>query len=101
MDMNKNVEAVGVSINFVTDKVNVRVNGRVATVEMNRPEALNALDVDMLRGLVCKLKEISESDDIDIIVLTGSGRAFSAGGDIKTMLSNMNENDFYPCYGYN
>ena len=31
-------------INFITDKVKVRVNGRVATVEMNRPEALNALD---------------------------------------------------------
>jgi 2-(1,2-epoxy-1,2-dihydrophenyl)acetyl-CoA isomerase len=96
MDLNMNVEAVGVSINFVTDKVNVKVNGRVATVEMNRPEALNALDLDMLKGLVCSLKKISDSDDIDIIVLTGSGRAFSSGGDIKTMLSNMNENDFFP-----
>ncbi|MDF2856871.1 MAG: enoyl-CoA hydratase [Neobacillus sp.] len=96
MDLNMNVEAVGMSINFVTDKVNVKVNGRVATVEMNRPEALNALDVDMLKGLVCSLKKISDSDDIDIIVLKGSGRAFSSGGDIKTMLSNMNESDFYP-----
>jgi 2-(1,2-epoxy-1,2-dihydrophenyl)acetyl-CoA isomerase len=83
-------------INSVTDKVNVSVNGRVATIEMNRPDALNAMDLELIKGLVCKLKEISESDEIDIVVLTGKGRAFSAGGDIKTMLSNMNENDFFP-----
>ncbi|MEH7180797.1 enoyl-CoA hydratase [Neobacillus vireti] len=84
------------TINFVTDKVKVRVNGRVATVEMNRPEALNAIDGDMIRGLVSKLKEIAESDDIDVVVLTGSGRAFSAGGDIKTMLSELSESEFFP-----
>lgn len=89
-----------VSLNFVTDKVNVIIKGRVATVEMNRPEALNALDADLIKGLVCKLKEISVSDVIDIVVLTGKGRAFSAGGDIKTMLSNMNEQDFLPVMDY-
>ncbi|MEH7112547.1 enoyl-CoA hydratase [Neobacillus niacini] len=88
------------TINFVTDKVKVRVTGRVATVEMNRPEALNALDVDMIRGLVWNLKEIAESDDIDVVVLTGSGRAFSAGGDIKTMLSDLNESEFFPVMDY-
>lgn len=84
------------SLNFETNKVNVIINGRVAKVEMNRPDALNALDMDLLKGLVCKLKEIGESDDIDIVVLTGKGRAFSAGGDIKTMLSEMNEQSFFP-----
>ncbi|ULT58061.1 enoyl-CoA hydratase [Neobacillus drentensis] len=88
------------SINFVTDKVNLRVNGRVATIELNRPEALNAMDIDVIKGLVCKLKEISESDEIDILVITGKGKAFSAGGDIKTMLSNMNEADFFPVMDY-
>jgi 2-(1,2-epoxy-1,2-dihydrophenyl)acetyl-CoA isomerase len=87
---------LGMSINFITDKVNVKVTGRVAMLEMNRPEALNAMDSDMIKGLVCKLKEISESDEIDIVVITGKGRAFSAGGDIKTMLSNMNEHEFFP-----
>jgi len=81
---------------FLTDKVNVTVNGRVATVELNRPEALNAMDVEMIKGLVCKLKELSGSDEIDIVVLTGKGRAFSSGGDIKTMLSNMDGQDFIP-----
>ncbi|MDR4945838.1 enoyl-CoA hydratase [Neobacillus cucumis] len=84
------------TINFVTEKVNLRVNGRVATIEINRPETLNALDTDVLKGLVCKLKEISESDEIDIVVLTGKGKAFSSGGDIKTMLSNRDDRNFFP-----
>ncbi|MBU8915669.1 enoyl-CoA hydratase [Bacillus sp. FJAT-29953] len=84
------------ALNFVTEKVNLKVEGRVATLEMNRPEALNAMDVDMIKGLVSKLKEISESDDVDILILTGKGKAFSAGGDIKTMLSDMDENGFLP-----
>lgn len=83
-------------MNYLTDKVKVTINGRVASVAMNRPEALNALDTDIIKALVCKLKEISESDEIDIVVITGNGRAFSSGGDIKTMLSNMNESDFSP-----
>lgn len=79
---------------FVTDKVNVVVNGRVATVELNRPESLNALDTEMIKGLISRLKEISESDEIDIVVLKGKGRAFSAGGDIKWMADQSNESDF-------
>ncbi|MDR7001296.1 enoyl-CoA hydratase [Neobacillus niacini] len=80
----------------VTEKVSVTVNGRVAMVEMNRPEAMNAMDIDLIKGLVIKLKEISDSDEIDIVVLKGKGRAFSAGGDIKTMLSNTDESEFFP-----
>lgn len=79
---------------IITGLVNVTVNGRVATVELNRPEALNALNKDLIKCLAIKLKEISISDDIDIVVLTGAGRVFSAGGDIKTMLMDIDESDF-------
>lgn len=82
-------------IEGVTDKVNLSVEGRVATVELNRPESLNALDVEMLRGLLSVLKDVSNSDGIDIVVLIGKGRAFSSGGDIKTMMTAKNESDFY------
>lgn len=78
-----------------TDPVKVTVEGRIATVELNRPEALNSLNKDFLKSLVVKLKKISISDDIDIVVLTGAGRVFSAGGDIKTMLKDSNDSDFY------
>lgn len=81
-------------MDFVTDKVNVSVENRVATIEMNRPDSLNALDVDMLKGLLAAVKDVSNSDGIDIVVLKGRGRAFSSGGDIKTMLLEANESDF-------
>jgi 2-(1,2-epoxy-1,2-dihydrophenyl)acetyl-CoA isomerase len=80
---------------YTTDTVIVKVSGRVATVAMNRPDALNALNKEMIKGLVVKLKEIGDSDDIDIVVLTGNGKAFSAGGDIKSMVGLTDESDFF------
>ncbi|RDU35309.1 enoyl-CoA hydratase [Neobacillus piezotolerans] len=80
--------------NFVTEKVDVHVVGRVATVKMNRPDALNALDKEMIKGLVSRLKKISVSDEIDIVVLSGTDKAFSSGGDIKAMLSLEDEYEF-------
>jgi enoyl-CoA hydratase/carnithine racemase len=77
-----------------TDKLNIKVKNRVATVALNRPEQLNALDMEMLKVLVCRLKEISETDDIDIVVLTGNGRAFSSGGDINWLNTHESENEF-------
>ncbi|SEN11579.1 Enoyl-CoA hydratase/carnithine racemase [Mesobacillus persicus] len=82
------------NLDFKTDTVKVNIEGRVATVELNRPESMNALDLEMIRGLAWNLKELCNSDDVEIVVLKGSGRAFSAGGDIKTMLAEGNESDF-------
>lgn len=82
------------TIKFETDTVQLHVNGRVATIELNRPESLNALNVEMLKGLASVLKEISQSSAVDIVVLKGKGRAFSSGGDIKTMLLEAKEEDF-------
>lgn len=83
------------AIQSATNTVLVHVEGRVATLEMNRQESLNAMNLDMIKELTVKLKDITLADDIDIIVLKGSGRAFSSGGDIKSMLLGINESDFY------
>ncbi|MEH7444378.1 enoyl-CoA hydratase [Bacillus sp. JJ1122] len=88
------------TIESSTETVKLRIDGRVAVLELNRPEALNALDVEMIRGVSANLKEICKSDEVDIVVIKGAGRAFSAGGDIKTMLSNTNESDFYHVMDY-
>jgi 2-(1,2-epoxy-1,2-dihydrophenyl)acetyl-CoA isomerase len=93
--MYKTGRRLAVNTSFTTDTVLVKVNGRVATVEMNRPESLNAINKEMIKGLIVKLKEISESDDIDIIVITGNGKTFSSGGDIKAMLELKEESDFF------
>nr|WP_197028418.1 enoyl-CoA hydratase [Bacillus sp. EB01] len=86
---------MGLSLNGLTEKVSVSVDGRVATVKMNKPETMNALDKEMIKGLIGRLKEISDSDDIDVVVLTGTERAFSSGGDIKAMLSLNDEYEFF------
>lgn len=65
------------SIRFETD-------GPVAVLTIDRPEALNALDVASLRALRAHLGEIRDRDDLRVAVLTGAGtRAFCAGADLK------------------
>lgn len=81
--------------NTESNTVLVHVNGRVATIQLNRPESLNSLNVELIKGLTTKLKEISITDDIDVVVITGNERAFSSGGDIKMMLQETNESDFF------
>ena len=64
----------------------VEHDGAVAVVTVDRPDALNALDVATLTELRDRLKELSADADTRVLVLTGSGeRAFIAGADIKHM----------------
>ena len=57
----------------------------VLTLTMNRPERLNALTPDMLQGLHDGLTRAAGDSDVAVVVLTGAGRAFCAGGDVKAM----------------
>ena len=58
----------------------------VAVLTIDRPEALNALDVATLTGLRDRLLDLHDDDEVRVIVLTGAGdRAFAAGADIKYM----------------
>jgi enoyl-CoA hydratase len=56
--------------------------GRVVTIALYRPEKLNAFNARLHAELATILQRVGDDPDSDIIVLTGSGRAFSAGGDI-------------------
>ncbi len=62
---------------------------QVATVTLHRPEALNAVNEPMHTELETLFAEIAYDDAINAIVLTGAGRAFCAGGDIKGMDSRV------------
>lgn len=55
--------------------------GTVRVLILNRPEKLNAANLEMQRGLLNALKAASEEPELRALVLTGAGRAFSAGGD--------------------
>ena len=57
----------------------------IVTLTLNRPERLNAFSPDMLAGLHEALPRLGADPAVGAIVLTGAGRAFCAGGDVKTM----------------
>ena len=58
---------------------------RIATITLNRPEALNAFNLPMHKELDDIWVDLMRDEDVDVAVLTGAGRCFSAGGDIKEM----------------
>jgi enoyl-CoA hydratase/carnithine racemase len=59
--------------------------GPVATITLSRPEALNAITREMLDELATALDDVSSDHGTRVIVLTGAGRAFSAGVDLKEL----------------
>lgn len=59
--------------------------GPVLSLTLNRPESLNAFSPEMILGLKDALYHAEQDDDVQVIVLSGAGRSFSAGGDVKTM----------------
>lgn len=63
----------------------VEVEDHVALIKLNRPDALNALNSELLTELAQALKEADANEKVRCIVLTGSEKAFAAGADIKEM----------------
>jgi 2-(1,2-epoxy-1,2-dihydrophenyl)acetyl-CoA isomerase len=68
-----------------TDHLLASVDNGVATITLNRPEARNALSGDMLRALANVLAQCEMDAAVKCLVLTGAGRGFCAGGDVKGM----------------
>ncbi|HXG03654.1 MAG TPA: enoyl-CoA hydratase/isomerase family protein, partial [Candidatus Binatia bacterium] len=59
--------------------------GAIATLTLNRPEARNALDAAMRQELAAALDELERDPELRVLVLTGAGGHFCAGGDVKSM----------------
>lgn len=74
-------------------EVKVSIEGPVAILTVSRPEKLNAFDIDMLKSLSVACDEIEANAAIRVAILTGEGKAFSAGGDIKAW-GGMEANEF-------
>ena len=73
-------------MNFADYKALVlRRAGRVLYATMNRPDTLNAVDDDMDRDLARLFGDVAADAETHVLVLSGAGRAFSAGGDIEHM----------------
>src|SRR5687767_10011723 len=65
--------------------VTTRIVDGVARITLDRPDALNAITTEMLGALTESLDLAADDDAVDVIVLTGAGRAFSAGVDLKAL----------------
>ncbi len=63
----------------------VETRGRVGLITLNRPQALNALNLQMKRELASQVETFDKDSSIGAIVITGSEKAFAAGADIKEM----------------
>ena len=77
---------------MATVLVDKREDG-VALLTLNRPEALNSLGEDMLPRLASTLAECADDPEVRCIAITGAGRAFCAGGDVKRMEQRRANNE--------
>ncbi len=63
--------------------IKFELSDRIATVTFNRPDRLNAINEDMRDDFTGLFSELQTNEDIGVVIFTGAGRAFSAGGDIE------------------
>src|SRR5438067_7651810 len=70
------------------DLAQLSVQGRIATLTLNRPDARNALSIELLRALHAKLDDLAPRQDLSVLTLSGAGKAFCAGMDLKMVLGD-------------
>ncbi|AYJ50363.1 enoyl-CoA hydratase/isomerase family protein [Rhodococcus sp. P1Y] len=73
------------------DALIVECDGPIRTVVINRPDALNAVDKDLHWAFAHVWRQLAADVDASVVVLTGAGRAFSAGGDLEWLTSFLDD----------
>jgi len=76
------------------DNIDLTRDGGVAILQLDRPKALNALNLEMMKELADALSKLEADDTVGCVILTGSEKAFAAGADIK----DMAEDDYLALY---
>ena len=71
------------------DTVLLTRDGPVATLTLNRPDALNTLDFAMVEALVATTAAVAADDDVRVVRLRGAGKHFMAGGDLHTFAGEL------------
>ena len=69
----------------------VEKKDRLAILSFNRPEKLNAINVQVKREVSQALTELEADDDVRVVIMTGEGRAFSSGYDLNAPQSELEE----------
>ena len=67
------------------ETVNIHREGAATTIELNRPESLNAWNAQLGHDLLAAITAVAEDDGVRAVVITGAGRAFSAGADLRDL----------------
>ena len=81
------------------DVVRLDIEDTIATVLLNRPEALNALNQEVFSGLHQTAQAIKENPEVRVVIMTGAGdRAFSAGLDLKMVASGSGPTGIFSSY---
>lgn len=75
------------------EKVLVRKENGVGWITLNRPEVLNALDIDLLKKLYSTLKDLEKDEEVRCVVISGAGRAFSAGADLQAVKARQSQGE--------
>jgi 2-(1,2-epoxy-1,2-dihydrophenyl)acetyl-CoA isomerase len=78
------------------ETVNVQVSDGVATVELNRPETLNAWNRQLGLDLLAALRGVEQDDAVRAVVIRGAGRGFSSGADLKDVSGGQTTPDGHP-----
>ncbi|MDP6606733.1 MAG: enoyl-CoA hydratase [Dehalococcoidia bacterium] len=67
----------------MAESVLYETSDNIATITLNRPENLNAMDASLLSGTLAALERAAGDDDVRAVILTGAGRGFCSGGDLR------------------
>ena len=76
--------------------LNIADENRVRTLTLNRPEALNAFNEALYDATADALNAAAENADVAVVMITGTGRAFSAGQDLAEMQARITDPGFTP-----
>jgi enoyl-CoA hydratase/carnithine racemase len=83
------VDGIRPTVSYET--ISYDVEGPVATITLDRPDTLNAIDAAMREDLAAAVEDVAVDDDVRVVVVTGAGRAFSSGADhglLREMTAN-------------
>lgn len=72
----------------MTQNIIININDKVAEIILNRPERMNAITIDLLKELKDALLSINKDESLSVIIVTGAGKAFSAGVDLRQLEAN-------------
>ena len=81
--------------------ITTQINDGICTVKINRPQKLNAMNIDVAKEIISTFKQLEKDDNVKVIILTGEGdKAFSAGADIEYMSKiSADESEVYAKLG--